>query len=145
MKWLYLTYALYWSAVLSAVLFTLAGHPLIPPEEFKKAINETAQTPYEQRLAQTAAEFALVAALSYPALIYASVAYGVVTAAAAEAMGLGYAMISAAVYHLVLLIMEEAARWHPVAQKLAKRGKIDLRRYLLWTALLLSLAGVLSL
>jgi hypothetical protein len=47
--------------------------------------------------------------------------------------------------HVVLLFFAEVARWHPLAQRLAKRERIDWRRYLLWVAASLSLIGVLSL
>ncbi|MGC9051421.1 hypothetical protein [Pyrobaculum sp.] len=145
MRWLYLTYVVYWSAFLIALLLTAAGHPPIRPEAVAQAVNETSSLPYEQRFAQAAADFAIVAALSYPALLYAATVYGAATAAAAAALGAAQALLHAAVYHVALLFMEEAARWHPLAQKLGKRRRVEWGRYILWVAASISLAGVLSL
>ncbi|ACB40200.1 hypothetical protein [Pyrobaculum neutrophilum] len=144
MRWLYLTYVIYWSSVALSAALALAGHPLVDPRALEKAYNETAALPYEQRLLQSAAYVAAVALMSYPALIYAATAFGVVTAAMAGAFGLGPALVNSAVMQLVLLFLEEVARWHPAAQYLAGR-RVDWRRYLLWVAAALSLAGVLSL
>lgn len=145
MRWLYLTYVVYWSAFLITILLTAAGHPPIRPEEVAQAMNETSALPYEQRFAQAAADFVIVAALSYPALLYAASTYGAVTAAVATAFGASQALFHAAVYHVALFFMEEVARWHPVAQRLGKSGRVEWGRYILWVIASISLAGVLSL
>lgn len=145
MKWLYFTYVVFWSAALLALMLGAAGIQLIKPEDVARELNETAAMPYEQRFAQAATHFILAAALSYPALLFLAALYGTATAAVALALGAWQALLYAAVYHVVLLFMEEAARWHPLAQKFAKREKIEWKRYLLWVAASISLAGVLSL
>jgi hypothetical protein len=132
-KWLWLTYAVYWSAVALAAALALAGYRLIEPEAMKRAFNETASLPYEQRLLQSALDLLVVAVASYPGLFYAAAAYGAATAAVSEAFGVGYAVLYAAVAHVVLLFFAEVARWHPLAQWLAKR-RVEWGRYLLWVA-----------
>ena len=144
MKWLWFTYAVYWSAVALAAALALAGHHLVEPEAVKRAFNETAYLPYEQRLLQSAPDLLVVAVASYPGLFYAAAAYGAATAAVSEVFGVGYAVLYAAVAHVVLLFFAEVARWHPLAQRFAKR-KVEWGRYLLWVAASLSLLGVLSL
>lgn len=144
MKWLWLTYAVYWLSVALAAALALAGHHLIDPEVVERAFNETASLPYEQRLLQSALDLLVVAAVSYPGLFYAAAAYGVATASVAEAFGVGYAVLYAVVAHVVLLFFAEVARWHPLAQLLGKRG-IKWGRYLLWIAASFSLLGLLSL
>jgi hypothetical protein len=111
-KWLWLTYAVYWSAAALAAALAL--------------------------------DLLVVAVASYPGLFYAAAAYGAATAAVSEAFGVGYAVWYAAVAHVVLLFFAEVARWHPLAQRFAKR-RVEWRRYLLWVAASLSLLGVLSL
>jgi hypothetical protein len=83
-KWLWFTYAVYWSAVALAAALALAGYHLIEPEAVKRAFNETASLPYEQRLLQSALDLLVVAVASYPGLIYAAAAYGAATAAVSE-------------------------------------------------------------
>jgi hypothetical protein len=143
-KWLWLTYAVYWSAAALAAALALAGYHLIEPEAVKRAFNETVSLPYEQRLLQSALDLLVVAVASYPGLFYAAAAYGTATAAVSEAFGVGYAVLYAAVAHVVLLFFAEVARWHPLAQRFAKR-RVEWGRYLLWVAASLSLLGVLSL
>jgi hypothetical protein len=92
-KWLWFTYAVYWSAVALAAALALAGYHLIEPEAVKRAFNETASLPYEQRLLQSALDLLVVAVASYPGLFYAAAAYGTATAAVSEAFGLGYAVL----------------------------------------------------
>ena len=90
MKWHWLTYAVYWSAAAHAAALALAGYHLIEPEAVKRAFNETASLPYEQRLLQWALYLLVVAVASYPGLFYAAAAYGAATAAVSEAFGVGY-------------------------------------------------------
>ncbi|MEZ0318529.1 MAG: hypothetical protein ABWK05_00855 [Pyrobaculum sp.] len=145
MRGLWLTYAFYWAAMAAAAAAALAGTPIIPPDQLKTVLNQTASAPYLDRLAATLGDVALVAAVSYPALLYLASGYGAVTAALIDAVGLGQAFTFAAVAHVVLYFYYQLARWHPLAQKLGKREKISWRQYLLWLVLSASLVGVLSL
>lgn len=145
MKWLWFTYIVFWSAVALVAVLASLGHYIIHPEEVRKAFNETAAMPYEQRLFRVVVDLAVVAAFSYPGLFYVAAAYGAATGAVAGAFGVWSALLYATVAHVVLLFFAEVAKWHPLAQRLAKREKIDWRRYLLWLVASLSLLGVLAL
>jgi len=143
-KWLYLTYVIYWAAVALTTALAAAGYYIVEPETLANTINETASSPYEQRLLQSALDLLAVAVASYPALFYAAATYGAVTAALAEVFDIYRTILYAAVVHVVLLLFAQVAQWHPVVQYLTKR-RIDWKRYVLWLVASLSLLGVLSL
>jgi hypothetical protein len=143
-RWLYLTYIMYWAAVALTTALAAAGHYIVDPETLAKTINETASSPYEQRLLQSAQDLLAIAAASYPALFYAAAAYGTVTATIAEVFGIYRTMLYAAIAHVVLLFFAQVAQWHPVVQYLTKR-RVEWKRYVLWLVASLSLLGVLSL
>jgi hypothetical protein len=143
-KWLYLTYIIYWAAVALTTALAAAGYYIVEPETLANTINETASSPYEQRLLQSALDLLVVAAASYPALFYAAAAYGAVTAALAEVFDIYRTILYVAVAHVVLLFFAQVAQWHPVVQYLTKR-RIDWKRYVLWLVASLSLLGILSL
>ena len=144
MRWLYFTYVLYWAAVALTTALAAAGYYIVEPETLAKTINETASSPYEQRLLQSALDLLVVAAASYLALFYAAAAYGAVTVALAEVFDIYRTILYVAVAHVVLLFFAQVAQWHPVVQYLTKR-RIDWKRYVLWLVASLSLLGVLSL
>ena len=144
MKWLYFTYVIYWAVVALTTALAAAGHYIVEPEALAKTINETASSPYEQRLLQSALDLLAVAVASYPALFYAAAAYGAVTVALAEVFDIYRTILYVAVAHVVLLFFAQVAQWHPVVQYLTKR-RIDWKRYVLWLVASLSLLGVLSL
>lgn len=144
MRWIYAALALYWLSAAVATGLAALGHSLIPPDAVREEINETAALPYHERFLNAAADVALVAALSYPALFIISASYGVATAAIAGAMGLGYAVLYAAVANITLAVLGQVAAWHPLARRAARR-KVEWGRYLLWVAFALSLVAVLAL
>lgn len=144
MRWLYVTYIIYWSSVAITAALAALGYPLVDPQAVARAFNETASLPYEQRFLQSAVDVAFVSLFSYPALFYAATVYGIATATLAGAFGAGHAFLYAAVVQIVLFFLTEVAKWHPLVQRLS-RGRVEWRRYLLWVAAAFSLVGVLSL
>lgn len=144
MRWLYFTYVMYWAAVVLTTALAAAGYYIVEPETLAKTINETASSPYEQRLLQSALDLLVVAVASYPALFYAAAAYGAVTATLAAVFDIYHTILYAAVAHVVLLFFAQVAQWHPVVQYLTKR-RIHWKRYVLWLVVSLSLLGVLLL
>jgi hypothetical protein len=108
-KWLYLTYVIYWAAVALTTALAAAGYYIIEPETLTKIINETASLPYEKRLLQYALDLLAVAVASYPALFYAAAAYGAGTATLAEVFDIYRTMLYVAVAHVVLLFFAQVA------------------------------------
>lgn len=143
MKWLYAVYIFYWLSVVTAAVLAMLEGPLIPPEDFKKSIEEVKSKTYLERLAQSLIDVALAAVFSYPGVFLAASLYGVMTIALLDAYGLSNAIVYMAFVNVYLYILYQVARWHPAALWIQRR-KINWKMYALWLLAAVSVAGVLS-
>ncbi|MFN3805362.1 MAG: hypothetical protein ACK4SY_09915 [Pyrobaculum sp.] len=135
MRWLYVTFIIYWLSTAISTALAMAGHPVVSPQ----GLRETVTTSFENRLLGALLYVALVALFSYPALFLTAALFGVLTPAVAAAFGVGELIAYIVAVGTVLVFLERVAWWHPFRQR---RGW---RRYVLWLAASVALVGLLSL